>query len=84
MVDTFVLSMLSRPKRILDHFYYVVWDCKEAVAKIIYTQPPSLDFEYVLDKGQQVRVFESELEAHKYLNVLGMLNWKPDNLWRSI
>lgn len=83
MADLFVLAMLSRSRIILDREYRVAWDCEAHKATIIYTQVGCEQWE-TLSQEKDTRFFDSELEAHAYLNLLDMLNWKPENLWRNI
>ena len=76
MSDFFVLRMLQQPFTVLDKQYKVVWEKDHA--KVYYTQVGEDAWEPLSP------IFDSELDAHAYLNLLASLNFKPDNNWRKL
>jgi hypothetical protein len=75
--DLYTLAFLSRPRRVLDKTYVVVWDCANHEAQVLFKGEGE-------EVWQQVaQPFTRELDAHEYINNLSTLA-KRDNNWREI
>lgn len=77
MPDLFVLSILSRPMKILNRMYHVAWDAARSVAIILYVEETDDDFDEYRATLEELKnpdgsslTFPFEIEAHKYLIAL--------------
>ena len=81
MPDTFVLSILSRPRTIGDKDYMVAWDSQLNRAVITFVEDEEL--RDLNDQNGNEMTFGSELDAHRYLNGLWMEEHGEEDTWKT-
>ena len=82
MPDTFVLSILSRPRTIGDKDYVVAWDASLNRAVIMVTDGEQM-YDLKDNIGNEMD-FGSELDAQRYLNGLWMEEHGEEDTWKTL
>jgi hypothetical protein len=85
-VDTFVLSILSRPRTIGEDDYLVAWNAEISKATILVVTS-SGELHDLIDSNGEAMTFSCELEAHRYLNGLWMETYPEkigDTSWKDL